>query len=96
MIKLFPCSAVGGAAYLRALRGPMPDVAFMPTGGIKLSSLTEYFAAGAFAVGVGGELVDEALLASGEDRKLVERARKFVTAARIARHPLLGKDREIQ
>lgn len=86
LIKIFPCSAVGGASYVRALRGPMPDVALMPTGGIGIESLAEYFAAGASAVGVGGELVDEALLANGDDRKLVERARRFVAAARLSRH----------
>ncbi len=94
LVKLFPCAAVGGPSYVRALRGPIPDVAFLPTGGIKLAGIADYFAAGAFAVGVGGELVDEALLNAGEDRKLVERARKFVTAARIARHPLLSKEHE--
>lgn len=87
LIKLFPCSLVGGARYLRALRAPIPDVAFMPTGGIGLDSIADYFAAGASAVGIGGELVDEALLTTGDDRKLVERARHFVAAARLARHP---------
>lgn len=87
LIKIFPCSAMGGARYVRALRGPMPDVPFMPTGGIGLDSIGDYFAAGVHAVGVGGELVDEALLTTGDDRKLVERARHFVAAARLARHP---------
>jgi 2-dehydro-3-deoxyphosphogluconate aldolase/(4S)-4-hydroxy-2-oxoglutarate aldolase len=86
MVKIFPCSAVGGARYVRALRAPIPDVALLPTGGISLDSVADYFAAGASAVGVGGELVDEALLGAGDDRKLVERARKFVAAVRIARH----------
>jgi 2-dehydro-3-deoxyphosphogluconate aldolase/(4S)-4-hydroxy-2-oxoglutarate aldolase len=86
MIKIFPCSAVGGARYVRALRAPIPDVALLPTGGISLDSVAGYFAAGASAIGVGGELVDEALLGAGDDRKLVERARQFVAAVRIARH----------
>lgn len=87
LIKIFPCSLVGGPRYLRALRGPLPDVPFMPSGGIDLDNMAHYFAAGAYAVGVGGELVDEALLTAGDDRKLVERAREFMAAARIARHP---------
>ena len=87
LIKIFPCSLVGGPRYLRALRGPLPDVPFMPSGGIDLDNIPHYFAAGAYALGVGGELVDEALLTTGDDRKLVERARQFVAAARIARHP---------
>ena len=88
LIKIFPCAQVGGPSYLRALRAPMPDVAFIPTGGITLATLPEYFAAGACAVGIGGELVDERLLLAGEDRKLVERARHFVAAARVARHSI--------
>jgi 2-dehydro-3-deoxyphosphogluconate aldolase/(4S)-4-hydroxy-2-oxoglutarate aldolase len=86
MVKIFPCSAVGGARYVRALKAPIPDVALLPTGGISLDSVAGYFAAGASAIGVGGELVDEALLGAGDDRKLVERARQFVAAVRIARH----------
>ena len=86
MVKIFPCSAVGGARYVRALRAPIPDVALLPTGGISLDSVADYFAAGASAIGVGGELVEEALLGAGDDRKLVERARQFVAAVRIARH----------
>lgn len=56
---------MGGPRYLRALRGPLPDVPFMPSGGIDLDNIPHYFAAGAYAVGVGGELVDEALLTAG-------------------------------
>ena len=85
MIKLFPCSALGGARYVRAIRAPMPDLALVPTGGISLASIPDYFSAGASAVGVGGELLDEALLAGASERQLVERARQFLAAVRLAR-----------
>ncbi len=85
LIKIFPCSALGGARYIRSLRAPMPDLALVPTGGISLEGLADYFAAGASAVGVGAELVDESLLGASNDRRLVERARQFVAAVRLAR-----------
>lgn len=63
-VKVFPASAVGGAGYLKSIRAPFPDINLMPTGGINLENINEYVAAGAFAVGVGGELADAKILAS--------------------------------
>jgi 2-dehydro-3-deoxyphosphogluconate aldolase/(4S)-4-hydroxy-2-oxoglutarate aldolase len=85
MVKVFPCSALGGAKYIRALRGPLPQVKLLPTGGVNLSTVAEYVAAGANALGVGGELVDVAALARGEDAVLSERARELVRAVAAAR-----------
>jgi len=93
MIKIFPCSALGGARYLRALLAPIPDVALLPTGGVTLDSVAEYFAAGAAAVGVGSELVDEGALKAGNERLLVERAREFISAVRAARHAASARSR---
>ncbi|AUX42671.1 ketohydroxyglutarate aldolase [Sorangium cellulosum] len=87
-VKVFPCSAMGGAKYLRALRGPLPDVKVMPTGGVNLTTVKEFIEAGAVALGVGGELVDAAALAAGKDEVLTERAREFMTAVRSARAEL--------
>ena len=88
MIKIFPCSALGGAAYLRALRGPLPHVKLLPTGGVNLGTAHEYIAAGAVALGVGTELVDTALLMAGKDSELTLRAKQFVAAVRSARETL--------
>jgi 2-dehydro-3-deoxyphosphogluconate aldolase/(4S)-4-hydroxy-2-oxoglutarate aldolase len=85
MVKIFPCSAVGGAKYLRALRGPLPQVKLLPTGGVSVSTAQEYIAAGAAALGIGSELVDPAALAAGQDAVLTERARWLVDAVRAAR-----------
>jgi 2-dehydro-3-deoxyphosphogluconate aldolase/(4S)-4-hydroxy-2-oxoglutarate aldolase len=78
-VKLFPAS-VGGPAYLTALRQPMPDVAFVPVGGVGLDEARAYLAAGAVAVGVGSPLVGDA--ASGGDLAALRlRASAFITAA---------------
>lgn len=85
MVKIFPCSALGGAKYVRALRGPLPQVKLLPTGGISAATVGEYLAAGAAALGIGGELVDVAALEAGQDPALTERARELVRAVRAAR-----------
>jgi len=73
VVKLFPAASVGGPAHLRALRSVFPDVAFCPTGGVDPSNAPAYLEAGAAFVGMGGRLVDEALVAAG-DRAAVQRA----------------------
>jgi 2-dehydro-3-deoxyphosphogluconate aldolase/(4S)-4-hydroxy-2-oxoglutarate aldolase len=85
LVKIFPCSAVGGAKYLRALRGPFPHVKLLPTGGITPATAHEYFAAGAVAVGMGSELVDVAALERGDEAAVADRAREAVAAVRSAR-----------
>jgi 2-dehydro-3-deoxyphosphogluconate aldolase/(4S)-4-hydroxy-2-oxoglutarate aldolase len=84
-VKIFPCAAVGGAQYVRALRGPFPKLKLMPTGGVTLASVPEYIAAGATALGVGSELVDPKELEAGELTGLRKRARMFGAAVRAAR-----------
>ena len=87
-IKVFPCAAMGGATYLRALRGPFPDLKLMPTGGVTLANLAEHIAAGAAAVGVGSELVNVEELARGDSASLRDRARAYAAAVRDARAEL--------
>ncbi|WP_437311166.1 bifunctional 4-hydroxy-2-oxoglutarate aldolase/2-dehydro-3-deoxy-phosphogluconate aldolase [Sorangium sp. So ce388] len=84
-VKVFPCSAMGGAKYLRALRGPLPHVKMLPTGGVNLTTARDFIEAGAVALGVGGELVDAAALEAGQDEVLTERAREFLSVIRAAR-----------
>ncbi|WP_437986841.1 bifunctional 4-hydroxy-2-oxoglutarate aldolase/2-dehydro-3-deoxy-phosphogluconate aldolase [Sorangium sp. So ce117] len=84
-VKVFPCSAMGGAKYLRALRGPLPHVKMLPTGGVNLATAREFIEAGAVALGVGGELVDASALEAGCDEVLTERAREFLAVVRSAR-----------
>jgi len=85
LVKVFPCSAVGGAKYLAALKGPLPQIELIPTGGVSLATVGDFLAAGAFALGVGGDLVDSSALAKGQPEVLTENARKYVAAVAQAR-----------
>jgi 2-dehydro-3-deoxyphosphogluconate aldolase/(4S)-4-hydroxy-2-oxoglutarate aldolase len=85
MVKIFPASAVGGPKYIKALKGPLPDVKMLPTGGVNASTAGDFIAAGAAALGVGSELVDLAALGRGEDAVITERARELVAAVGAAR-----------
>ncbi len=77
IVKIFP-SDVTGPAYLKALAGPLPQIRLMPTGGVNLQTAEAFLQAGAFALGVGGSLVDPKLVAAGEIKKIEQRARQFV------------------
>ena len=77
-VKVFPASAVGGAAYLKALRGPLPQVPLVPTGGVNLNTAADFLRAGASALGVGGELVLAAALKSGEVAQITALARQYL------------------
>jgi len=85
IIKIFPASHVGGASYLRALKAPFPQIRFCPTGGVNLQTVGECFAAGASAVGVGGELVLKSALQSGDYGAITVLAQQFVEAVGKAR-----------
>jgi 2-dehydro-3-deoxyphosphogluconate aldolase / (4S)-4-hydroxy-2-oxoglutarate aldolase len=80
MVKIFPCSAMGGAKYLKALKGPLPQVKMLPTGGVNASTAHEYLAAGASALGIGSELVDAQALAAGKLDVITARAKELVDA----------------
>ncbi|MFZ0991391.1 MAG: bifunctional 4-hydroxy-2-oxoglutarate aldolase/2-dehydro-3-deoxy-phosphogluconate aldolase [Candidatus Sulfotelmatobacter sp.] len=91
LIKIFPCGNVGGAKYLQSLRGPFPNVALIPTGGVNASNAADYIAAGAFALGVGGDLVNAAAVRDGNLAKVTQAARELVEAVRAARGLVLEK-----
>ncbi len=76
-IKVFPCNAVGGASYIKALRGPFPQIEFVPTGGVSLETISDFLHAGACAVGVGSELVDAKSIAAGNYEVFTQRAKDF-------------------
>lgn len=85
VVKVFPGS-LGGPAYMKALKGPFPDIPMMPTGGVNDKNLADWFAAGAFAVGAGSSLCPKELALAGEFEKITEIARDFMTAVRSARN----------
>jgi 2-dehydro-3-deoxyphosphogluconate aldolase/(4S)-4-hydroxy-2-oxoglutarate aldolase len=84
-VKIFPCSAVGGAKYIKALRAPFPQIAMVPTGGVNLETIGDFLKAGACACGVGGELIDSANIRDGKFEVFEERARQFLQAVSRAR-----------
>ncbi|GIV70524.1 bifunctional 4-hydroxy-2-oxoglutarate aldolase/2-dehydro-3-deoxy-phosphogluconate aldolase [Caldilinea sp.] len=83
VVKLFPGS-LGGPAYLQSLRGPFPHIRMMPTGGVSLSNVAQWFQAGAVAVGVGGELCPAAWAKEGRFDAITARAKEFVAAVAAA------------
>lgn len=85
LVKIFPCGQVGGAKYIKALKGPLPQIPLVPTGGVNLNTAAEFIAAGATALGVGGELVQSEALKSGKPEVIVENARKFLAIVQQAR-----------
>jgi 2-dehydro-3-deoxyphosphogluconate aldolase/(4S)-4-hydroxy-2-oxoglutarate aldolase len=85
LVKVFPCSAVGGASYIKALRAPLPQIALIPTGGVTVATVGDYLAAGAAAVGAGSDLVDIARLQRGDHAGVTETARRYVAAVQQAR-----------
>ncbi len=85
VVKVFPCSALGGAKYLKALQGPLPQIQIIPTGGVSLSTAEEFLAAGAFALGVGGDLVDAKAAREGRSDVITENARKYIQVVKTFR-----------
>src|SRR6266404_6178517 len=84
-IKIFPCGQVGGAKYIKALKGPFPQVPMVPTGGVSLNTAAEFIEAGAAALGVGGECVQAEALKANKPEIIVENARKFLAIVKQAR-----------
>jgi len=82
VVKVFPASAMGGAKYLTALKGPLPQIEMIPTGGVSLANAAEFLAAGAFALGVGSDLVDAKAIAAGKPEVVTESARKYLAIVR--------------
>lgn len=85
VVKVFPCGAVGGASYIKALKAPLPQIELMPTGGVSLETAAAFITAGAFALGVGTELVNMDALREGNAAQLTVRARQFLQITREAR-----------
>ncbi len=84
-VKVFPCGAVGGAKYIKALKAPLPQIPMIPTGGVNLQTAADLIRAGASALGIGGELVSASALNSGETKNITATAREYVEIVREAR-----------
>lgn len=77
MVKVFPAS-VGGPAFIKALKAPLPQIDLVPVGGVEIDNTAEFIRAGSAAVGVGNALVDQKLLDAQDFKTLTERAKRFV------------------
>ena len=91
VVKIFPCGNVGGPKYLKSLRAPFPQAALIPTGGVNTANAADFIAAGAFALGVGADLVDAAALREGNLQKITSAARELVNAVTSAREAVRQK-----
>lgn len=84
-VKVFPCSAMGGASYLKSLRAPFPELRLIPTGGVTLLTAADFLKAGARALGVGADLVNAAAIAEGKPEIVTNAARAYLEVIRTAR-----------
>jgi len=85
-VKIFPASAMGGASYLKSVKAPLPQVEMIPTGGVSLTTARDYLKAGAFALGIGADLVDANAMAEGRLRVVTENARRFLALVKECRN----------
>lgn len=77
-VKIFPCSAMGGASYLKALLAPFPHLKLIPTGGVTLDTAESYLKAGACALGVGSDLVNLPAIEAGQPKKITQTAHAYL------------------
>ena len=89
-VKVFPCNALGGPKYIASLKGPLPQVRLVPSGGVSLENISQFIEAGASAVAVGGELVDLRALRLRKLETISQNARNFIEQIRQAREPKSG------
>jgi 2-dehydro-3-deoxyphosphogluconate aldolase / (4S)-4-hydroxy-2-oxoglutarate aldolase len=84
-VKIFPCSAMGGASYLKSLLAPFPELKLIPTGGVTLQTVADFLKAGARVLGVGTDLVNAAAIAEGKPEIVTKAARAYLEAIGAAR-----------
>jgi 2-dehydro-3-deoxyphosphogluconate aldolase/(4S)-4-hydroxy-2-oxoglutarate aldolase len=87
-VKVFPASMVGGTQYIKALKGPLPQVPLIVTGGVNQLTAFDYIVAGAAAIGVGGELLPKESMARKQGYRIQELARRFLLMVKGAREQL--------
>ena len=85
MVKVFPAAQLGGPEYIKALRGPMPQILYVPTGGVSLQNAGAFIKAGATALGAGGELVDKKAMKEKKFNIISDNTRAFLKAIKDAR-----------
>lgn len=86
-VKVFPCSAMGGASYLKALKAPFPHIKLIPTGGVTVATAADFLKAGAEALGVGSDLVNATAIAEGKPWIVTDLAKAYLDVIGEARKP---------
>lgn len=86
-VKIFPCASMGGPTYIRALRGPFPQIPLIASGGVNQQTAAEFIQAGAVALGIGGELIPHAAIQLRQEHRIGELTRRFLNIVREARRP---------
>jgi 2-dehydro-3-deoxyphosphogluconate aldolase/(4S)-4-hydroxy-2-oxoglutarate aldolase len=77
-VKVFPCGAVGGPSYIKAVKSVFPEIKVMPTGGVRVAAINDFLQAGAFAVGVGADLIDQELVRTGQTEEIISRTKQIL------------------
>ena len=89
IVKVFPADVVG-PAFFKALRGPLPQIRLMPTGGVDLTTAASYLQAGACCLGVGGQLVEPQAVARGDFERIRDLARQYISLVQQTRQKMAG------
>jgi 2-dehydro-3-deoxyphosphogluconate aldolase/(4S)-4-hydroxy-2-oxoglutarate aldolase len=90
-VKVFPCAQAGGPAYIRALRGPFPQMRMIASGGVNQQTAAEFILAGAVAVGIGSELIPREAIQRRQEHWIGELARRFLAMVKEAREQMQPK-----
>jgi 2-dehydro-3-deoxyphosphogluconate aldolase/(4S)-4-hydroxy-2-oxoglutarate aldolase len=85
-VKIFPCSSVGGASYIRTLKTPLPHINMIPVGGVSIGNAADFINAGSCALGAAGGLIDKAEIAASNYDGITGRAATFIAAISNARN----------
>lgn len=85
LVKIFPAQQLGGPDYIKAIKAPLPQILFNPTGGIDITNAADYIRAGASVVSVGSALIDKQALAEGKFEILTQKAKEFLNKVQDAR-----------
>ena len=84
-VKVFPCAEVGGAHYIRALKGPYPYIPLIASGGVNQETAADFIMAGATALGIGGALIPHESIRLRQSQRIHELGRRFVAIVKHAR-----------
>jgi len=89
LVKVFPCAQIGGPAYIKALRGPFPQVPLIAAGGVNHETAADFILAGAAALGIGGRLIPKAAIEQRQPERISELASRFLRIVQTARKKTL-------